>query len=438
MKMDEWDDKSLLNYIQWIMKNLNFIIIIFLSLTMSVSIYRICDSMGAASFMNSLNRLPQIPWKIPVYSCVLYISLLLLMNSRVKLRKNVGLFFLTAILELTISVWIMWILHMNYSGIILLIVADLLTYSKKNKTKIILLGLIFILFIFADYDLMASKWNIISFRTYLSYYNVPVVNLLIGIKNVLTSINLLLFALFMILLIRIQTHENERINLLNQQLQEANLQLEEYAKKTEKMTETRERNRLAREIHDTLGHALTGIIAGIDACMAMIDIAPEAVKKQMVTIGEVARNGMTDVRRSVNALRPDVLERLNLLEALQQMISEITATTSTEILLKNKIEHLKFSEDEEDVIYRIIQESVTNAIRHGKAKEIQIELSMEYNVLTITVIDNGCGCKDIKNGFGLQHMRERLGMLQGTLEIAGSNGFKVIARIPIRWGEEYD
>lgn len=69
----------------------------------------------------------------------------------------------------------------------------------------------------------------------------------------------------------------------------ANVRLEEYARESVKMTETRERNRLAREIHDTLGHALTGIITGIEACTALMDVAPEATKIQLSAIAEVAR-----------------------------------------------------------------------------------------------------------------------------------------------------
>lgn len=109
---------------------------------------------------------------------------------------------------------------------------------------------------------------------------------------------MLLFLIYMLFLIRIQTNEKERVlelndelNQVNSKLQEANLQLERYARESEKMAETRERNRLAREIHDTLGHTLTGIIAGLDACVAIMDIAPEATKMQLQAITDVARPG---------------------------------------------------------------------------------------------------------------------------------------------------
>ena len=254
---------------------------------------------------------------------------------------------------------------------------------------------------------------------------------------------MLLFLIYMLFLIRIQTNEKERVlelndelNQVNSKLQEANLQLERYARESEKMAETRERNRLAREIHDTLGHTLTGIIAGLDACVAIMDIAPEATKMQLQAITDVARQGMTDVRRSVKALRPDALEKLSLEDALKKSIEEMRQATQAEIRYSCTAELRHFSEDEEDVIYRIVQESITNSIRHGHADQIKIEIRRVYNKLQICIADNGIGCEEVKKGFGLHHMEERIQMLQGSLEYESKNGFTVRVERPIRWGQE--
>lgn len=102
--------------------------------------------------------------------------------------------------------------------------------------------------------------------------------------------------------------------------------------------------------------------------------------------------------------------------------------------IKTKLKH--FNKDEEDVIYRIVQESITNAIRHGKAEQIRVRIDREYNMLKIYIKDNGIGCADVQKGFGLHHMEERLDMLKGTLTYHGEDGFVVDAQIPIRWGAE--
>lgn len=202
------------------------------------------------------------------------------------------------------------------------------------------------------------------------------------------------------------------------------------------MVQTRERNRLAREIHDTLGHALTGIITGIEACTALMDAAPEAAKAQLALIAEVARKGMTDVQRSVKALRPDALEKFNLENALLQMIDETRSVTNATIDYQCTTGLNCFNDDEEEIIYRIVQECMTNSIRHGKAKKISIRIDREFHMLKIVVQDNGMGCTDIQKGFGLHHMEERLNLLQGKLSFSGEDGFLVEAQIPVRWGTE--
>ncbi|MDV3427742.1 MAG: sensor histidine kinase, partial [Bacillota bacterium] len=202
--------------------------------------------------------------------------------------------------------------------------------------------------------------------------------------------------------------------------------------------ETRERNRLAREIHDTLGHALTGISVGIDACLTTIDISSEATKRQLDVIANVARQAIKDVRRSVNKLRPDALESLSLEEAINNMITNISKVTKANIFFSDQLKSLKFKPDEEDTIYRIVQEGITNAIRHGEATEIYITISRKDKQLNIVISDNGIGCTEIKKGFGLRHIKERVGLLNGTVEYDGSHGFLINVNIPIRWGEVND
>ena len=132
---------------------------------------------------------------------------------------------------------------------------------------------------------------------------------------------------------------------------------------------------------------------------------------------------MTDVRRSVNELRPDALEQRDLLSAIHKMISQMSATSKVEITLDNSAGRLTLGEDEEEVIYRIIQESITNSIRHGKADKVRIWMTREYNIVTITIKDNGVGAPNIEPGFGLAHMKERLDMLGGKIHVDGSDGF---------------
>ena len=144
----------------------------------------------------------------------------------------------------------------------------------------------------------------------------------------MTFTNILLFLLFVLTMIIRQKAENSRILRLNMalsgknaELHEANVKLQEYSETIKRMTEIEERNRLAREIHDTLGHALTGIVVSADAGKILFDAAPEEAKARFDVIGQTARQGLEDVRRSIRALRPDALESHDLESALEKMIA---------------------------------------------------------------------------------------------------------------------
>lgn len=101
----------------------------------------------------------------------------------------------------------------------------------------------------------------------------------LGVKTICEILNMILFLVYIVILMMKDRRERERIQLLNAQLQKANEQLHEFAQEKELMGETKERNRLAREIHDTLGHILTGISVGIDAVLVLMDIAPDKSKR---------------------------------------------------------------------------------------------------------------------------------------------------------------
>ncbi len=423
-----------------IMKSLNLMIILYLTGITMHSLSGYIHEGSALYFMMKVKHIPMEPWKMPVLSIGMFFCLLLLFS--IPCKNNLQLVCKAAV-ELSVAFVISLSLNFSYTGIVLLIIADTMSYFSNMKQRILLVASICMVYLLLDYDLLSVRYPIISIEDCWEYYNSHVQSVLLGIRNILDSLNTLVFIIYAIVLILTEMQEkervlglNEKLHMANEELREANLKLEEYARESEKAAETRERNRLAREIHDTLGHSLTGIITGIDACVMLMDIAPEATKEQLKAIADVARQGVKDVRRSVKALRPDTLETMDLKSALIQLLEETKRSTSVQIDYQIQAKLKDFNKDEEDIIYRIIQESITNAIRHGKAKKIWVQIEREYNILKIHVKDNGIGCSHIQKGFGLHHMKERLDMLNGTLSYHGEDGFTVDARIPIRWGTE--
>ncbi|MCI9179999.1 MAG: sensor histidine kinase [Lachnospiraceae bacterium] len=422
------------------MKNLNMVIILYLTMVTVHSLSGYIAENSAMDFLLRAKQVPAAPWKLPVIAVGLYLCLLLLLS--IPCRRKLW-FLLKTLVELGIVFAVSSVLSFGYTGTVLLIIADTMSYFPDRKQRILFVAGIFAAYLLMDYDLLSARYSIISLETCWAFYSGRVQSLLLGVRNILNSLNMIVFISYTIVLILEEVKEkeriqglNERLRLANQELRLANEKLEEYAKESEKTAETRERNRLAREIHDTLGHSLTGIITGIDACVMLVDIAPEATKEQLKAIANVARQGVKDVRRSVKALRPDALETLDLQSAIIQMIEEIRRSTGVDIDERIETRLNGLNKDEEDVIYRIIQESITNAIRHGKADKIKVKIDRQYNMLNIHVEDNGVGCANVQKGFGLHHMEERLAMLKGSLSYCGDHGFIIDAGIPIRWGTE--
>lgn len=388
---------------------------------------------SALEFLVRTGHVPMENWIYPVTSLMLYACLILLLTVECNNHPELVC---KLILEFGVAIGISYATGFGYVGMIALLLADIMRYTIDWQKRAMYIVAVSVFFLFMNSNILQGWLGVAPLETVWNYYRVDYKSMMLGILNMLGLINMVIFFFYMVILALAQMSEKEQIMVLNNELKQANSKLEEYASESARMAETRERNRLAREIHDTLGHSLTGIISGIEACIMLMDIAPDATKEQLRAIAEVARTGIIDVRHSVKALHPDALETMDLENALRKMIDSTTRSTGVEITYQFDGDLNHFNQDEEDVVYRVVQESITNAIRHGKASRIQIEITRKDADLHIVIRDNGKGCSVIKPGFGLHHMKERVEMLGGDLDYRSGDGFEVHAVIPIRWGTE--
>lgn len=439
--MNEKNQKSLV-LLKTLMGILNFVILTFLALLILYTINSVRSTYTARSFLNQITYLPMNPVKTVIVMYVALFGLAAIINLR---RQSVSstLHQTICILEVALCCVIICCVYMEYKGILLFVIADVVVLIRDKSNQKIFLVIMGLLYIFADYDIASLGIKMISFQELLNIYTAKQRMVMTGVLNFLTSANAIVFIGYMIIYLMGQIREKERVTVLNQQLEEANTrlfemnnQLKDYAAMQKQMGEIEERNRIAREIHDTLGHTMTGLSAGIDACIALIDYSVDETKKQLNIISEVARQGLKDIRRSMKKLRPDTLEKESLESAIQKLITETMDTSKVSIEFHSFLSTLSFEDDEEDTIYRIIQEGITNAIRHGHATRIFINLKKVDIWLVIRIRDNGMGCKDIHKGFGLTHMNERVEMLHGTVTYSSNNGFQIVAKLPIRWRNE--
>lgn len=428
-----------LKRIRTFMMSWNFFMITCYAMIFMFSTNYIIANNLSRDFLSSLNYILEDPGLIFFETLILFSCVIVLMNffdHRVKEYPFENLLFLS--IETILGFFIMKSLYFSYNGIIYLIFCDALFRFKENKYVKWLTIPLSLLLIISNYDFFNTLFPLVNADAYFEVYTSTTRGLLqVGI-NFLDIINLLFFILFLMIYIANEVQENERMTQELIMVHQVNHELENYAAVSEKIAEDKERKRLAREIHDTLGHALTGIAAGVDACIAMIDINPQATKKQLMVISKVVRQGIVDVRNSLNKLRPGALEQHGFKGAIENMIEEFTSVSDLTISLDYRLDKVDFENTKEDILFRVIQESVTNAVRHGDATHIDISLYIEDNNLYLKIQDNGQGCEEIHYGFGLKQMKERLGMINGKVAYDGHHGFLTIVTIPLQEGELYD
>jgi signal transduction histidine kinase len=210
-----------------------------------------------------------------------------------------------------------------------------------------------------------------------------------------------------------------------QALSDANLQLARYMDTMEQLATTRERNRLARELHDTLTHTLSALAVQLEGAAALLDTNQGAARNMFHQATLSARSGMTEARRAIRALRASPLDNLGLALALRGA-AEATAERSGADLSLNLDTSLLLHPQVEQTIFRIAEEVLSNIARHAAASRIEIQLTRNQSEeVTLSVTDNGRGFdpSTAQDGhYGLKGIQERVDLLGGTLTITSHPG----------------
>jgi hypothetical protein len=435
-----------INTIQEIMLVISLAAVILISGFIWIVTQRVVSIHEAKLFLSNAVNVPGNTLHIFIFaiiSSVCFILTFCIRNSNI--INDTGIIFATFVLEFVLGLVCIVLLNFNYNGILLWTFANALMYLKRNKYMPMVVIIAMISYLLTTHELVKLFINVFDISSYIEVCSQSIQTLIYFIYNALNLMTVVCFILCCIIII-VSKEEiieknlelNKRLEIANTDLKRTNEELEKSLMDNARLAEIRERNRIAREIHDTLGHTLTGLAAGIDACIALAGDDKPALRNQLDLLSKVSRNGIKDIRMSVSSLRPDAPERLNLKNAIEELVENTKRVAGVNIKLDCDIINLKFDEDEEMAIYRIVQESLTNAIRHGKAKNIDVSIKKNYGSINLLICDDGIGCEDIKAGFGLRHIRERVNMLKGQVNFSSEEGFKVEAMIPIRWGEEYD
>ncbi|MCJ7549701.1 MAG: sensor histidine kinase, partial [Anaerolineae bacterium] len=205
------------------------------------------------------------------------------------------------------------------------------------------------------------------------------------------------------------------------ELAEANRKLTRFAAAQEQLATVRERNRLARELHDTLAHTLSALTVQLEALTAVWQ--PETPRAQhfLATALSTAREGLDETRRALQDLRAAPLDDLGLVLVIRNLAESVARRGALKLDLDLPEDLGNLPPDVENAFYRLAQEALENIVKHAGAKSVDVSLRQDGAHLTLVVADDGrgflTGLTETDERFGIRGMRERAAQIGGTLDI---------------------
>lgn len=339
-----------------------------------------------------------------IYILICQLSMYLLKTKEKKLVHHV-LFLIGSILELSIILILSQIIGVTVYFLVYIIMLDTILFYKKR------LG-----FIGASIEMIIS----ICFLYAHNHYSLEIMMFYSGSLIVTLIISLYLRI--------IESKKNQaqdfydRLRISEEKLVKANQELESYSKNVEELTLLRERTRVSRELHDSVGHALSTLCIQLKAVQTITEKKPQLAIEMLDHNVRYVENTLENVRRTVRELKPIEFEALDAIITIEEMIKTFSKLTGVKVKMILSKEKWKMTSDQSHHLYRIIQESLSNALRHGKAKNITVNLQFFQDKLYAYIKDDGIGCKEVKPLFGLEGIVDRARSLGGTVEFTTGLG----------------
>ncbi len=222
----------------------------------------------------------------------------------------------------------------------------------------------------------------------------------------------------------------EATNALKE-LDESNKRLRKAYSELEAVTVLEERQRIAKDIHDTAGHSITTVIMQTEAAKLIIDSDPAAAKSRIISANLQAKHALEELRESVHLLS-GMSETVTLKGAIEQIIRD--SCDGTDIKIRSSVENITVSDEKFRFITNSLKEGISNGIRHGEATAFYFELISSDGKIKFHLSDNGSGAslKNIKEGLGLKGMRDRVAAFKGEMELESfeDEGFEINIVLP--------
>lgn len=285
----------------------------------------------------------------------------------------------------------------------------------KPPGRLIVAGLAFMSFLLTLF-LRVDKFNSIARSRSVAQEQLGFTILLLKLNGALLFGLTLVFVLLLVNALLAERQSREKLTLANEQLRQ-------YALRIKDQVTLEERNRIARDIHDSLGHYLAALNIQLEGAQKLWQSNPVRAQTFLADAKRLGSTALQEVRQSVSTLRSDPLQGRSLEDAIASLIEETNRVTG--VLPDYSINiSCPLSVEVSTAVYRIVQEALTNICKHAAATKVQIYLSETTTDLSLVIQDNGRGFRLDQNttGFGLQGMRERAVATGGWLDIESEPG----------------
>lgn len=326
------------------------------------------------------------------------------------------------------------------------------SYNRKSLMTASLITESFLVFLISNYvdkvnvfffipmilDITNSK-KIYNKTTYLML--IIIFSLTINIRYSISDAFEYSFILLIISILCIYIHKEnlsksktekiyDQLRISEDKLKKSNSDLEIYIDSLEELTILKERNRISREIHDSVGHALSTTIIQLGAIENLVSFDKD-LKELVFELREFVKKSLIEVRNAINTLKPDEYENYENLFKIKELVNNFSKMTNIDVKITISKYTWKLSSIQSISLYRVIQEALSNCVKHSNATRIQIFLNFNKDNLVINIKDNGTDCKNINKGNGLKSITERINELNGLVRFnSSSDGFSIHASFP--------
>jgi signal transduction histidine kinase len=235
--------------------------------------------------------------------------------------------------------------------------------------------------------------------------------------------------------VRRNEEQSARLDEAVRQLTVANLSFQKLASSAEERSADDERKRITREIHDSIGYALNNLIMMMEAATRMAPKDAATLRGLLAQAREEAQVGLNETRKALRLLRMVTQDQVRGLSAIHRLVSIFSSATGVEVKVEYCNADQSFGDAIDLAVYRMIQEGMTNAFRHGRATLIRLQFWQDHTGVRVILWDNGTAEESVKDGIGLSGMRERVERIDGTFHASRvADGFEISAWLPFAGG----